>query len=260
MISEIECVESALTDTKLLIELDGPSDTDRFATLGRLVPGIAHDVNNLASVICGYAELLTEEFAANDPRRELTGLIRDFGRQVADLMVYVNGLGRAPSSPRLRFPELFQKLSRILPRIVGPDVKFSMDCAGEIGTIGVEPVEALQVVLNLVGNAREATAPGGIIALRVVARTVETIRPGFPDSIPPGRYALLTVADTGRGIPDEILPYIFQQRFTTRGDIGGTGTGLATVARIVAQANGRIQVDSEPDWGTRFRLYFPLLK
>lgn len=254
--------DSALTDTKLLDTPPSPKRPDaeeqRFATLGRLLPGIAHDVNNLLTVICGYAELLTEELAPDDPRRELSSLIVELGQQAGELLLYVNGLSRTPAVTGVRLPELFAKVGRILPRYVGADLRFSVECAPALGSIPLDPIEAVQVVLNLVGNARDATPQGGAIAVRAVARAFAEARPGWPQTVPAGRFAVLTVSDTGRGMDDDTLLRIFEPHFTTRADRGGTGTGLATVARIVDGARGFIQVESEPDWGTRFRIFFPI--
>jgi len=254
-------VNDPLTETKLLDPSDSPRipcEIERFTTLGRLLPGIAHDVNNLLSVICGYAELLTEELASDDPRRELTSLIVELGQQAGELLTYVNGLSRTSAVNGVRWPELLAKVGRILPRYVGADLRFSVECAAALGSILLDPIEAVQVVLNLVGNARDATPQGGAIAVRAVARTFAEARPGWPHTVPAGRFAVLTVADTGRGMDDDTLLRIFEPHFTTRADRGGTGTGLATVARIVAGAHGFIQVESEPDWGTRFRIFFPV--
>ena len=257
----VRTADESLTDTKLMDALDAPEPDEeelRFTTLGRLLPGIVHDVNNLLTVICGYAELLSEELDPLDPRRELTGHIGDLGRQAGEMLVYVNGLSRARAIPIVSLPELFAKLARILPRYVGAEIAFSVDCAPDLGAIRVDPIEALQVVLNLVGNARAATAGGGAIAVRAVGRTLAEGRSGWPQTVPPGRFAVLTVSDTGCGIDDETLRRIFEPHFTTRAHAGGTGTGLATVARIVGRAGGRIQVETEPDWGTRVRVFFPM--
>ena len=132
----VRTADESLTDTKLMDALDSPEPDDeelRFATLGRLLPGIAHDVNNLLAVICGYAELLSEELDPLDPRRELTGLIGDLGRQAGEMLVYVNGLSRARAIPIVSLPELFAKLVRILPRYVGAEIAFSVDCAPDLG-------------------------------------------------------------------------------------------------------------------------------
>ncbi len=252
--------DESLNDTKLMDAVDASAESEmrRFATLGRLVPGIAHDVNNLLAVICGYAELLAEQLDSDDPRRELTGLIGDLGRRAGEMLVYVDGLGSAPAVATARLPELFAKLGRILRCYVGAEIAFSADCAPDLGSIPVDPIEALQVVLNLVGNARDATPDGGAIAVRAVARTLAESRPGWPQTVPPGRFAVLTVSDTGCGIDDDTLRRIFESDFATRAERGGTGTGLATVARIVDRAGGRIQVETELDWGTRVRVFFPM--
>ena len=247
-------VEPAVEPTPAVL-LD--AEERRCATLGRLLPGIAHDVNNLLSVVCGYSDLLSEELDPSDPRRELADLIGDLSRQAADFLHYVNGLSRPTDRVEVDLHDLFAKLARLLPRYVGSDIRFSAECAPNLGSIAVDPIEALQLVLNLVGNARDATPDGGAVAVRVVGKTFADAQPGWPQTVPTGAFAVLTVSDTGRGMDDDTLRRIFEPRFTTRADSGGSGLGLCTVAEIVGRGGGFIQVDSEPGWGTRFRVFFP---
>ncbi len=259
--------DEALIDTKLHHSLDDmiaansgfpTAEELRFATLGRLVPGIAHDVNNLLAVMCGYAELLSEQFAVGDPRRDFATLIGGLGQQAGELLRYVSGLSRVPEGARVDLPELFDKVARLLPRYVGANLECHVECAPELGSIAVDPIEAMQLILNLVGNARDSTPTGGTIAVRAGKEYLKVARPGWPQTVPSGQFVAVSVSDNGCGMDAETLQRIFEPYFTTRADCGGTGIGLATVARIVGHAGGFIQVESAPGWGTRFRLYFPV--
>ncbi len=114
-----------------------------------------------------------------------------------------------------------------------------------------------QVLLNLAVNARDAMPQGGVLTLRTGHMTLYRPLPRGPETIPPGRYVMVEVADTGVGIPPELQPRIFEPFFTTRREQGGSGLGLATVHGIVRQSAGFLAVESEVGQGTRLRLYLP---
>ena len=120
-----------------------------------------------------------------------------------------------------------------------------------------DPAQLDQVLLNLAVNARDAMPDGGTLTIATGHAVVLRPEGEGPGALPPGRYALLEVTDTGCGIPPEVLPRLFEPFFTTRPGQGGTGLGLATVQGIVAQSGGRITVESEPGAGTRFRIHLP---
>ena len=123
--------------------------------------------------------------------------------------------------------------------------------------IWADPPLLDRVLLNLVTNARHATRDGGTVTLHTARRTVTTAEQHIPDLILPGDYAVITVADTGTGIPAEQLPHIFSRGFTTRRDAGGTGLGLATVFEIVHRSGGFLAVDSKAGEGTRIEIHWP---
>ena len=213
-----ECRDEALIDTKLHDSFDDmiaaqsalpTAEEQRFTTLGRLVPGIAHDVNNLLAVMCGYAELLSEQFAVGDPRRDFATLIGELGRQAGELLQYVSGLSRVPEVARVDVPELFDKVARLLPRYVGAELECRVECAPEWGAVAVDPVAAMQLILNLVGNARDSTPAGGAIAVRAGNEALKMARPGWPQTVPSGQFVAITVSDNGCGMNTETLQHIF---------------------------------------------------
>jgi len=239
---------------------DEGSETERYAALGRLFLGVSHDVNNLLTVICGYAELLAEGLPSTDSRHETATTVAQLGHQAADLIRYLNDLGTGVSdtSPA-HINELLRRISRLLPRYVGSDVHFSLQLGTDAGSIYLAPAELLQLVLKLVGNARDATPPQGTVSLRTAAHHFTTDRPGWPDIVPAGKYAVLAITDTGRGMEDATRMRMFDEGFTTRRGDGGYGIGLSTVRAMVARVNGYIQVQSVIDWGTTVRLFFPAI-
>ncbi len=238
------------------VELD--PETLHFAMLGRLLTGVTHDINNLLSIICGYAELLAEDFQESDPQYENAIAVAQLGHQAADLVRYLNNLkvGTQRSSTT-SLNDSLNPLCRLLPRYVGSQLHFSSSLGSETQNVPLIPAEILQVVLNLVGNARNHTSPNGMISLRTASYTFQEKRYGWPDVVPPGKYALIAVTDSGSGMTEEVRLRIFEPGFTTRAGHGGTGLGLQIVREIVDRAHGYIQVQTVVEWGTTIRIFLP---
>jgi two-component system cell cycle sensor histidine kinase/response regulator CckA len=137
----------------------------------------------------------------------------------------------------------------------GVTLDVSLDEPGRM--VLIDPSQLDRVVMNLAMNARQAMPQGGRLRLATGRLVLLSALPGVPDTVPPGRWTVLEVTDTGGGIPPELLPRIFEPFFTTRPDQGGTGLGLATVHGIVRQSGGFMVVESQPGEGTRFRILLP---
>ncbi len=148
--------------------------------------------------------------------------------------------------------EVIGSVSDLIQRVMGEDVKVSIALAPDLGRVRADPSQIEQVLLNLVLNARDAMRQGGRLTIATGNATLET-------GAGPGQYVMLTLSDTGTGIPPEILAHIFEPFVTTKGPGEGTGLGLATVHGIVQQHDGHITVDSAVGRGSTFRLYLPLV-
>jgi len=233
----------------------------KMDAIGQLAGGVAHDFNNLLMVISSYAELLLDGTPEGRSRRHLEE-IQGAARRAAELTRQLLAFGRKQSLQVqvLDLNRVLQDIARTLPRLIGEDVELRLQLGNGLGQVRLDPVQLEQVVMNLASNARDAMPCGG--ALRFETRSVE-LDDSFVQNrafVPPGRYALLEVTDSGAGIPPEHLPHIFEPFYTTKEQGKGTGLGLATLYGIVKQSGGFVWVYSELDHGTTFKIYFPEIR
>ncbi|WP_342452858.1 ATP-binding protein [Pararoseomonas indoligenes] len=227
----------------------------RLRAIGGLAGGIAHDVNNLLSIILGATDAA---ILATPAAREELRPAQDAAARGAALVRRLLAFARCQHlEPRvLDLDEAVSAATPMLRSLLGPAIALEIR-PGALGRrVRVDPVQLDQVLLNLAANARNAM--GGAGALTVATDTALALReePGYPDPLPPGRWAVLEVTDTGPGIPPDILPRIVEPFFTTRAAEGGTGLGLATVHGIVRQSGGALRIESRPGL-TRFRIHLP---
>ena len=158
----------------------------------------------------------------------------------------------------LEVNQVVGNIAKMLPRLIGEDIKFSFVPGQSLGQVRIDPVQLEQVLMNLAANARDAMPEGGHLSIETSdAHLTSDYIHGKPAVIPLGRYTLITVTDDGCGIPREDLPHIFEPFYSTKPSGKGTGLGLATVYGIVKQNHGFIWVYSEPGSGTVFKVYFP---
>jgi two-component system, cell cycle sensor histidine kinase and response regulator CckA len=233
----------------------------RLEKVGRLAGGIAHDFNNLLGAVLGAADAMRAAAAAGLPQAAAEELrtIEDAAERGAALVRQLLAFARQQRlQPRvIELNAAVRGIVPLLTRLLGPRVRLELALEEPGRRVRVDPGQLDQVVMNLAANAREAMPEGG--RLRIATAQAVVLRPEGegPAAIPPGRYAVLEVGDTGTGIPPEILPRLFEPFFTTRPERGGTGLGLATVQGIVAQSGGHITVDSRVGQGTVFRIHLP---
>jgi CheY-like chemotaxis protein len=225
-----------------------------------LAGGVAHDFNNLLSVIQGYCSMIEmEEIPPQEQHKyiveiqlaveraaSLTGQLLTFSRRQPIQLAQVD------------FNQVVSKIARMLQRILGEDILLEVKFSSEPLFLNADASMLDQILLNLAVNSRDALPRGGRLTIETSVRTVDDIKIGTKPP-PAGHYACLSVADSGTGIPRDVLPRIFEPFFTTK-EIGhGTGLGLATVYSIVQQHHGWIDVASEIGQGTTFYVYLPLL-
>jgi len=233
--------------------------TQRLEAVGRLAGGVAHDFNNILGVINGYSELLLQ-------RPELPGSfekplleVQKAGERAATLTRQLLAFSRKQIiQPQvLRLNEVVTNIHSMLLRLIGEDIELITRPAAGPDRIKADPGQIEQVLLNLVVNARDAMPRGGRLTLEVTTVELEAVCTKEGDEVPAGPYVCLTVTDTGCGIDSHLLAHIFDPFYTTKPVGQGTGLGLATVYGIVKQNRGQVEVESRPDQGTTFRVYFP---
>jgi two-component system cell cycle sensor histidine kinase/response regulator CckA len=231
----------------------------KMESLGRLAGGIAHDFNNLLTVINGYGDLVFEALGQGDPLRESIDEIRKAGESASTLtrQLLVFSRKQRVQAQALDLNGVVSDAQKMLQRLVGEDIQLNIRRDPMLGTTVADPGQILQVIMNLVVNARDAMPHGGSIFLETVNVDLdERYEERHPD-VKPGSYVMLAVSDTGIGMTEEVKRRVFEPFFTTKPRGVGTGLGLATVYGIVKQSGGWIWVYSEPGKGTTFRIYLP---
>lgn len=230
----------------------------RMESIGTLAGGIAHDLNNILSPIMMAVEMLQLNALDDDSERWLS-LVKENAERGADLVRQVLSFARGVAGERIAvglkhlIKELVAVLSKTLPKSI--NVKFNID--PELWIILADPTQIHQVLMNLSINARDAMPAGGTLTITAENIILDDDFARINVEAKPGKYVLLTVKDTGMGMPTEVLTRIFDPFYTTK-EIGkGTGLGLATALSIVKSHEGFINVYSEVGKGTSFTVYLP---
>ena len=228
----------------------------KLEAVGRLAGGIAHDFNNLLTVINGFSEILQHQFPPDTPTGELVGQIHDAGARAAGLTRQLLAFSRRQSVPTTAVDvrAVVDGLRPLLVPLVGEGVRVVIAPGPPPPPVRADHGQIEQVVMNLCVNARDAMPGGGTLT---VATGFIDLADGPADDVPAGRYVVLSVADSGEGIPEHVRPHVFDPFFTTKELGKGTGLGLSTVYGIVSQAGGHVRFDSAVGAGTTFRVYLP---
>ena len=230
----------------------------RLGAVGRLAGGVAHDFNNILTVIIGYSELAAYRLGAGHGVSKHLGEIKFAAERAASLTRQLLAFSRQQVLyPRvLDLNGVVNNLMRMLLRLIGEDISLSFN-AGSVNNIKADLGQIEQILMNLVVNARDAMPQGGVISIETSSIDLED---GYVDShlsVRPGRYVMLSISDTGCGMDEKTVAQIFEPFFTTKVPGQGTGLGLSTVYGIVKQSEGYIWVYSELGRGTTFKIYFP---
>jgi two-component system cell cycle sensor histidine kinase/response regulator CckA len=246
------------------------SQAQKMQAIGQLAGGVAHDFNNLLTAIQLRLDELLHRHPVGDPSYEGLAEIRQTGLRAADLVRKLLAFSRKQTVQRetLDLGELISEFEVLLRRLLREDVKLETDYGRNLPFVRADKSQLETAVMNLAVNARDAMrsagklTPGekatGVVRIRTARQTQAEARALGYAAAPEGEYALIEVADTGPGIPPEILSKIFEPFFTTKPVGEGTGLGLATVYGIVKQADGWIAVDSKVGEGTAFRIFLPV--
>ncbi|WP_166646506.1 hybrid sensor histidine kinase/response regulator [Zavarzinia compransoris] len=233
--------------------------SQKMQAVGQLAGGIAHDFNNLLTAIIGFCDLLLTRHGPGDDSFPDVMQIKQNANRAANLVRQLLAFSRRQTlRPKIiDIRDTLNDLSTLLRRLIGANIRLDLQHAPDLGLVRVDPSQFDQVIINLVVNARDAMAEGGRITIKTRNLSRRELRRHPALQLPPGDYVMIEVADSGHGIPRDVLPKIFEPFFTTKEVGAGTGLGLSTVYGIVKQTGGSITVDSEPGQGTTFRIALP---
>ena len=250
--SLIDLTESKKLQTQLI-------QAQKMESVGRLAGGVAHDFNNMLSVIIGNTEMAMKKAKQSDPLRKVLQDILSAGMRSADLTRQLLAFARKQTvSPKvLDLNDTVTGMLKMLQRLIGEHIDLGWHPGHDLWKVKIDPSQVDQLLANLTVNARDAIEKTGRITIETSNTTCdEAYCADRPEWIP-GEYVILAVSDNGCGMEKEALANIFEPFFTTKKEGQGTGLGLATVYGIVKQNNGFVNVYSEPGQGTTFKLYLP---
>ena len=234
--------------------------SQKMEAIGTLAGGIAHDFNNILTTLIGYGNLMQMKMGKNDPLRPYVDQILSSSEKAANLTQSLLAFSRKQviELKPYKIHTIIQGIEKLLKRLLTEDIELKVKLSHKDTTIMADITQMDQVLMNLVANARDAMQKGG--TLTIEAREIELDgtfikEHGYGQ---PGAHALISVSDTGTGMDETTKERIFDPFFTTK-EIGkGTGLGLSIVYGIIKQHNGYIHVESKPEVGTTFSIYFPI--
>jgi signal transduction histidine kinase/ActR/RegA family two-component response regulator len=233
--------------------------SQKLEAVGRLAGGVAHDFNNVLTVMSGYLQLAlnnkkTEQAVARD-LLEVQKAVNHASSLTKQLLAFSRQQVLRPEV--LELNECITSLLQILRRVISEDIEITTRLAPELGSVLIDRTQLEQVIMNLAVNARDAMPEGGSLSFETRNVSLDCkYCEGLPDCAP-GNYSVLTIRDTGAGMEPQTMAHIFEPFFTTKDPGKGTGLGLSTVYGIVKQTGGFIDVKSKVGAGTTFSVYFP---
>ncbi|WP_264447209.1 ATP-binding protein [Novosphingobium sp. JCM 18896] len=233
-------------------------NSQRREAIGRIAGGVAHDFNNILTVIIGSSEDLTEQIS--DPElQDVAHLIRHSAERAAELTSSMLAFSRQQTlSPRtFDVAELLDRLEALIRRALGSELDFALEAGSDFWSLNADPAQLESAILNLALNARDAMPRGGSLRLCAENAIVGELLARRCLDAKPGEYVAIRVSDSGTGIPDEIIDKIFDPFFTTKEVGRGTGLGLSMVYGFVQQSGGFVDVETCLGKGTTISLYLP---
>ena len=230
----------------------------RLESVGQLAGGVAHDFNNLLAIILNYAAFAASRSDDEQAKADIEQVI-EAGHRAADLTKQLLIFARREAVQRrpVVLVDVVDSIATMLSRSLGEHINIVVRSRGDAPVFLADPGQVEQVLVNLAVNARDAMPSGGTLMIETGAVEVDEQYAASHPGLSPGRYAILTVSDTGEGIAPDVAAHVFEPFFTTKRPGQGTGLGLSTVYGIATEAGGTVTVYSEPGIGTTFRVYFP---
>ncbi len=256
----IQCNIRDITERKHLEQSEEQlRQAQKMEAVGQLAGGVAHDFNNLLGVILGYCEILERQPDLAEPARKMILEIHVAGKSAKDLTRHLLAFSRRQvlQPVFLDLNAIVNRVDTMLNRLIGDNVELVSVLGDDLGTVQADPSQIEQVLMNLVVNSRDAMPQGGIITIETANVEIDDAYTQQHPFTKTGPHVVLSVNDTGHGMDKQTLPRIFEPFFSTKESGKGTGLGLSTVFGIVKQSGGSIVVQSEPEQGTTFTIYFP---
>jgi len=234
--------------------------SQKMESIGQLAGGIAHNFNNLLTAMLGNAELLKEYSDMDDESKQRVNNIESSARKAGILVSKLLSFARREKSDvlPLNLNDVANDSAKLFEGVLDKRIGLKTNLSDNIPTVEGDPSQLEQVIMNLMVNARDAMPDGGLITIKTSLIEIERDRFNMPSYIMPGKYVLLTISDTGSGIPKEIINGIFEPFFTTKEKGKGTGLGLAMVYGVIKNHKGYITVQSEVGKGSTFDVYLPV--
>lgn len=262
----LQDITRRLADERALREKDEQlAHAEKMEAVGRIAGGLAHDFNNLVTIMMGYSRLALDDIERGNPleeiRRNLEG-VYETARRSSGLTRQLLAYSRVESTNATTIvaDDAISKYAVLLESVVPENVRVEYILNAREARVLLDPARLEQVVVNLVLNARDAMPAGGAIVVSTETVHLEEPLGTYVREVPAGWYLRLQVVDSGDGIPAEALPRIFEPFFTTKDRTQGSGFGLATVYATTEDAGGAIQVASTVGQGTTFSVYLPLVE
>ena len=226
--------------------------SQKMEAVGRLAGGVAHEFNNMLTVILGLSELLLQKPLPDSTQADMIRQIHRCGQRAAEMTRQLLAFARKQvlASVAVDLNTLVADMAKLLPRLIGEAITVVTELDPNAMPVNADAGQIEQVLVNLAANARDAMPHGGRLTIRTQA--------GPPaDHVGPGATTILVVEDSGHGMQDHVRQRIFEPFYTTKATGKGTGLGLAVVDGIIGQSGGRINVESLPGAGTKFTICLP---
>lgn len=232
----------------------------RLEAVGRLAGGVAHDFNNVLSIVQSYGQFVRQRVAGDAEATSDIDVILDASKRAARLtsQLLAFGRGQVQSLRVMNLNDVVVEVQRLLQRLIGEDIDLVVHLSPDLPPVEVDPTQMEQVLVNLAVNARDAMPSGGKLTIETASVVLsESYGAGRGIDVAAGSYVTLVVSDSGHGMDAETQQHIFEPFFTTKLGAGGTGLGLSTVFGIVKQCGGFVWVHSAPGQGASFKVHLP---